>query len=51
MSGTRWTRVCQAVENFISKLGDGDFIAGLVFNDEIKLLTGESSGNENNKQR
>jgi hypothetical protein len=39
MDGNKWTSVCSSVSNFIEKLGDTDLISGLVFNDEVKLLT------------
>ncbi len=38
MDGKRWNNVCKSVESLIETLGDGDFVAGLVFNDESKLL-------------
>jgi uncharacterized protein YegL len=39
MSGNKWNSVCTSVNGFISKLGDTDLVSGLVFNDEVKLLS------------
>ena len=39
MSGAKWRRVCQSVDQFADFLGDGDLIAGMVFNHETQLLS------------
>ena len=39
MSGNRWSSVCQSVNQFIGKMGSGDLVSGLVFNDEVKLIS------------
>jgi len=46
MSGTKWGSVCTSVSNFIGKLGDGDLVSALVFNDEVKLLSNLSSNDK-----
>ncbi len=46
MSGNKWTNVCSSVGNFIEKMGNTDLVSGLVFNDEVKLI---SSIKENDK--
>lgn len=39
MSGNKWSNVCSSVGTFISKLGESDLVSGLVFNNEVKLLS------------
>ena len=39
MSGSKWTNVCKSVSTFISKLGGSDLVSGLVFNDQVKMLS------------
>jgi len=38
MAGNRWTSVCNSVQKFASNLTNVDFIAGMVFSDQVKLL-------------
>ncbi len=46
MNGSKWTNVCSSVSNFIGKMGNTDLVSGVIFNDEVKLI---SSLNENDK--
>lgn len=39
MSGNKWSNVCSSVDSFVNKLGDSDFVSGLVFNHEVKLIS------------
>jgi len=39
MAGSKWTKVCQSVDKFVRFLGEGDLVAGVVFNDKIDILT------------
>ena len=39
MNGNKWSSVCASVSNFIGKLGNTDLVSGLVFNEEVKILT------------
>jgi len=39
MAGPKWSKVCQSVDKFVRFLGDGDLVAGVVFNDKIDILT------------
>ena len=38
MSGSRWRRVCDSVEELVSNLSETDFIGAIIFNNEIKRL-------------
>lgn len=38
MAGSKWTSVCNSVQKFASNLTNVDFIAGMVFSDQVKLL-------------
>ena len=42
MSGSmtsRWNKVCNSVNRFISQMGPGDLVAGLAFNTDVALIT------------
>lgn len=39
MSGPKWRRVCQSVDQFADFLGSGDLLAAMVFNHETKMLS------------
>lgn len=39
MNGSKWNNFCSSVTSFISKLGGSDLVSGLVFNDQVKLLS------------
>lgn len=41
MDGAKWRKVCDCVENFISKLGNDDKIAIILFNDKPEILRKE----------
>jgi Mg-chelatase subunit ChlD len=32
MAGSKWKQICNAIENFIGKLGDDDLVSAIVFN-------------------
>ncbi|CAD8097438.1 unnamed protein product [Paramecium primaurelia] len=34
-----WYKVCYAVKNFLNILGQNDLVLGIIFNDEVKVLT------------
>ena len=42
MFGQNWNSVCSSVNKFVAKLGDGDLISGIVFNNEAKLISSMS---------
>lgn len=41
MAGSRWTAVCNSVQRFANNLTNTDFIAGIVFNTQARLLLNE----------
>lgn len=41
MAGQRWTSVCNSVQKFANNLSNTDFIAGIVFNTQARLLLNE----------
>lgn len=38
MEGYRWTAVCNSVQKFVSNLSNIDFVAGITFDSQAKLL-------------
>jgi len=48
MAGSKWNQVCQSVDKFVRFLGEGDLVAGVVFNDKIDILTKPSQQRASN---
>ena len=39
MSGSKWKKLSEAVEALVKGLGEGDIVAGIVFNNKVEMMS------------